>query len=264
MKFLTVEEHREVVVRLVSLAETMKELSCHSAGWTYTAVMAGLFGHSVVSAQSVLRLGHAFPEGWYPASVGMNIARSMFEVDITAHYITNDPEKRAEQYVKFGSILRKRGMDACLRYRNSTDTSWKTTMAMEYEHHWRHIECDVNVDYAHVCASGIKSDYRSWSGKSIKQMAREVDHLEAYDIFYADLSAIAHVSVPLITDFLQKGIDGVRTITTRSSEGNVGNVYRYTATFFTCLLELFGKQFAVWSDEDVSQCWEVEQRTHEL
>jgi hypothetical protein len=90
-------------------------------------------------------------------------------------------------------------------------------------------------------------------------MAKEVDHVEAYDIFYADLSSFAHVNVMLANRFLRlKGLvdgDGPGW-SQRANEYDVANTFRYAATFLTCFLELFGKTFGLWNAEQVRVCWE--------
>jgi len=43
----------------------------------------------------------------------------------------------------------------------------------------------------------------------------------------------------------------------RADEFDVGNVFRYVATFLTCFLELLGKEFGIWDETQVRSCWEV-------
>jgi hypothetical protein len=87
-------------------------------------------------------------------------------------------------------------------------------------------------------------------------MAIEVDHEEAYDIFYAELSSFTHVDVNLANRFLRIGPDGL-SWSQRPSQFDVGNVFRYAAIFLTCFLELFAEKFDVWSKDEVRKCWDV-------
>ena len=107
-----------------------------------------------------------------------------------------------------------------------------------------------------VTKKGKPHAFRNWSGKSIREMAIEVAHAEAYDIFYAELSSFAHVDVSLADRFLRIKNGGPKW-TQRAQDFDVANVFRHAASFLTCYLELFGKQFGSWSEKDVHECWEV-------
>jgi len=88
-------------------------------------------------------------------------------------------------------------------------------------------------------------------------MAAEVEHLEAYDTFYADLSSFTHVDVRLADRFLHNRPDGP-ACSQRTEEGDVGNVFRWAASFLTCYLELFGRQLCTWSEDAVQERWQME------
>ncbi len=87
-------------------------------------------------------------------------------------------------------------------------------------------------------------------------MAKEVNHAEAYDIFYAELSSFAHINIRLADRFLQTREDGL-IWSQRASEFDFGNVFRHAATFLTCYLELFAEQFGTWEKNEVQNCWEL-------
>ena len=98
--------------------------------------------------------------------------------------------------------------------------------------------------------------FQNWSGKTVRQMAAEVDHVEAYDVFYPELSSFTHVDVHLANRFLQARPDGP-VWSQRAEEGDVGNVYRHAASFLTCYLELFSCHFKTWSHAEVQECWHM-------
>jgi hypothetical protein len=94
----------------------------------------------------------------------------------------------------------------------------------------------------------------NWSGKSLRQMAVDVHHEEAYDIFYADLSSFAHADVRLADRFLRTTGPELAW-SQRASDVDVGFVFRYAAIFLTCFLELFGQQFGLWEESQIEECW---------
>ena len=81
-------------------------------------------------------------------------------------------------------------------------------------------------------------------------MAVEVDHVEAYDIFYSELLSFTHVDVYLANRFLRVRADGP-VWSQRADEGDVGNVFRHAACVLTCHLELFSRQLKTWPELDV-------------
>lgn len=258
MKYLTTDEHREVVRRLVALPKGFKGTHSHEAGWEYTSLMVCFMMHSIGAAESVLTLFERFGDEWFPATTGYVVARSLFEVDVTAHYISVDAASRSRRYVEFEHVIRKNTLEAIERHRVSDTSSWREGLQLMYNMEYAPRKTEIEAKYEQVRsrfenARGKRE--QSWSGKSIRQMAIEVDHLEAYDIFYADLSAFTHVNVMLANRFLRLKDDGP-TWTMRAHAFDVGNVFRYTATFLTCFMTLFGKQFGLWDEARVMKCWD--------
>ena len=88
-------------------------------------------------------------------------------------------------------------------------------------------------------------------------MAKEVDHEEAYEIFYAELSSFTHADVRLANRFLHIRPNGL-TWSQRMSPYDVGNVFRYAAMFLTCYLELFAEQFCSWNKNDIRDSWNID------
>jgi hypothetical protein len=262
MIFLTTDEHRKVVERLVSLQSSAKGVHIHASGAEYTSLMSCFAMHCRGAAESVLALHDRFGTDWFPATTGYLIVRSMFEVDVTSHYITQEPCKRSRQYIDFENVIRKNTLEAVERHRTSKNSTWREGMQLRYNQEYAPQKSKIDAEYARVRSqfedkNGKRA--KSWSGKSIYAMAKEVDHLEAYEIFYADLSSFAHVNVMLANRFLRtKGlIDGDGPAwSMRADEFDVASVFRYAAIFFTCFLELFGKEFKLWDASQVRACWD--------
>jgi len=219
--------------------------------------------HELSTAETLLRIVGSFGDKWFPVTAGYTITRGMFETDVTAHYLTQAPAEHARQYIEFGAVLNKRQMDACLEHRSSKDPQWREAMSLLWQHEWEPRRPDVDRAFGAVACkftrknrNGKEAVFQNWSGKTLRQMAVEVDHVEAYDIFYSELSSFTHVDVHLANRFLQVRPDGPAW-TQRAHEGDVGNVFRHAASFLTCYLELFGRQFKTWSEAEAQDCWKT-------
>jgi hypothetical protein len=262
MLFLTTEQHQEVLSRLVTLGKSRADgLPFHPAGVEYTSLMVCFLLHNLSAAETLLRIASSFGNEWYPVTVAYAVARTMFETDVTAHYITKAPAERARQYISFSAILNKRQMDACAKHRNSSNPQCREAMDLVWQHQWAPREKEVlarfdaaRPQFSRTNRSGKVEIFPNWTGKKLHQIADEVDHLEAYDIFYAELSSFAHADIRLANRFLQLRPDGP-VWSQRAEEGDVGNVFRHAARFLDCYLALFGGQFKTWTKAHIQACW---------
>jgi hypothetical protein len=267
--FLTTEQHQEVVQRLLDLGRNhVDKIPFHAAGMQYTSLMISFLLHNLSVAETLLRISKSFGNEWFPMTIGYAITRTMFESDVAGHYISQAPAERARQYIEFAAVLNKRKMDACSEHRNSKDQQWREAMTLLWQHVWGPREADVSKKFSAVASkftrkskSGKETVFQNWCGKSLRQMATEVDHLEAYDTFYSELSSFTHVDVHLADRFLQHRPEGM-VWSQRAEYSDVGNVFRHAASFLTCYMELFARQFGTWSEADVQRCWEVERKTN--
>jgi hypothetical protein len=257
IRSLNSQQHIEILNRLVHLAKSAKIKQLHHAGPEYTSLMVCFLNHCLMAADSLLHLHESFGDEYFPTTVGYIIVRPMFEIDVTAHYITKDPSTRAHQYIEYDSVLKKHQMDACKKHRQSKKPDWREGMEMVWNHGWAPIENQVKAKYDAVCshfsASNNGKTIRTWSGKSIRQMAIEVDHEEAYDIFYADLSSFTHADVRLADRFLRLKPKGM-SWTLQAHEVDTGGVFRYAVIFLSCFLTLFGEEFKLWTKEVINTC----------
>lgn len=258
MKYLTIDEHREVVNRLTTLAKSTSAFPAHVAGPEYTSLMVCFLMHSVAAAESLLTLHERHGNDWFPATIGYVIDRSLFEVDVNAHYITLDPTERSRRFIEFEHVIRKNTLETVERYRTSEKSSWREGLQLMYNVEYAPRKSKIEADYDRVrplFENPQGKRQRNWSGKSLRKMAEDVGHLEAYEVFYADLSSFTHVDVMLANRFLQLKADGPMW-SMRADEYDVGNVFRYAATFLTCFFQLFGERFSVWNDATVMACWD--------
>ena len=261
MKYLTAEEHMQVVSRLIAFLSSIKGVEIHSAGIEYTSLMMCFAMHSKSACESLLTLQRSSGSEWFPSTTGYLIVRSLFEVDVTAHYISQAPIERSRRYIDFEHVIQKKTLEAIERHRMSGNSSWKEGMELLYENEYAPRKSKIDSAYANVRSQFEDRNGKratSWSGKSIYAMAKEVDHLEAYEIFYADLSSFAHVNVMLANRFLRlEGWKGTGPLwSQRADEFDVGQVFQYAASFLTCFLELFGKEFKLWDKAKILACWD--------
>ena len=180
---------------------------------------------NVGAAEALLRLKGTFGNDWFPVTVGYTIARCMFEVDLTAHYISVEPARRSSEYIKFGRVLDKRRLDACNRHRQSRNVSWRDGMELVWRSDLSIRAAEINTEYENVrhlyeatTKKNKKRQFQTWSGKTLRQIAIEVDHAEAYDVFYADLSSFAHADVRLADRFLRLRDGGLKWSARRATK----------------------------------------------
>jgi hypothetical protein len=257
IKGLTYEQHRDVLTKLVKLAKSMEIKQLHNSGPEYTSLMVCFLKHSLTSAECLIRLYDSFGDEFFPTTVGYTIVRPMFEIDVRAHYITLKPTIRAQQYIEYGRVIEKQQMKAWGKHRNSKKPDWHEAMNIAWHKEWAQRESDINSKYNTIRSKFEKNNkpFRNWSGKTIRDMAADVDHEEAYDIFYADLSSFTHADVRLADRFLQLNSNGI-SWSSQAHPFDIGGVFRYADIFLSCFLSLFGKNFNLWTEFDVKKCWD--------
>jgi hypothetical protein len=260
MLLLTADQQCEVLSRLDKAADAHTSVQIHKAGIEYTSLMISFLLHIKTAITVLLKLKESFGEEWFPITIGYQIVRPIFEIDVNAHYITKDPRNRALKYIRFGTVLNWNEMDTCRKYLTSNNKEWQESMRLVWENKWKKRESEIEKKY-----EGLKNDYQKpnkkgrisrWSGKSLQQMAIEVDHKEAYDVFYSELSSFTHADVRLADRFL-KSKQQERFWSARANEYDYGNVFMHANTYFTCFLELFSKEFSCLSNEEIQKCWEI-------
>jgi hypothetical protein len=185
----------------------------------------------------------------------------MFEIDVTAHFISQQPIERAQRFIDFHDVLRYNHMLAVKQHRSSSKPSWNESLNFLWEQEYAENESQIVENFERVKMSFMQEGQnrktkaiRNWSGLTLKEMARAVDHVEAYDVFYSDLSSYTHADVHLADSFLKIG-DSDRSWSMKAHEGDFAFVVQYALSFFECFLTLFGSQFNTWKPSDVSACW---------
>lgn len=258
---LTVDQHRDVLTQLVALGQRLPDVTEHAAGLDYTSLLVCFHLHNLACVRSILALASAFGNEWFPVTPGYAIARSLFETEINAHYIAADPVARSKRYLDFVHVVNKREMDSCAKHRQSPNPGWREASELAWQQKWADREKTVDAEFRRVSPQfrqGSKNPRicTSWAGKHIRDMAVEVRHEEAYDIFYTYLSSYAHANIRLADRFLRATPVGP-VWTMRAEEFHVGLVFQQSAIFFTCFLELLAREFGVWAEDASGQCWQT-------
>jgi len=74
----------------------------------------------------------------------------MFEADVTAHYISQQPTEGSRQYILFRRVLDTQQMDSCAKHRRSHDAGWREAMELIWERQWAQREQEVRSGYNEV------------------------------------------------------------------------------------------------------------------
>ncbi len=264
--YFTVEQARERLERLLNLGRRVQnKFEYHSTGPEYTSLMVSFLLEEMSSAETLLRLAKSFGNEWFPINIGYMIARSMFEIDVSAHYIAVDKVNRSHQYIEYVHVLRKNELDAIIKHKDTDQDNWRQFLQLWFKHDWENRAGEI-IQKFNETKHHFEENYgrgkkkrisQNWSGKSIKQMAKEVEHELEYDISYARLSSFVHGNIKMADRFLKADSSGPFW-TLKSEDYEVGFVFDYSATFFDCFLRLFGNEFKLWTEEDVNSCWKVD------
>ena len=265
MYYLTVDQLTIVLQRLDTLVNKVIDkinLRTNSFPIEYISLMSCFLLHNLSSAKTLLRIFESFGTDWFPVTVGYTITRPMFEIDVTAHYISQSPLVRSQQYIDFKYVLDFKKMQNVKKHRASSHITWKEAMNLYWNDVYDQNEQkiiskfeDVRSRFTYHSTKSKNKLFKNWAGISLKEIALAVNHEEAYDVFYGDLSSFTHADVSLADRFLKSDDLGLKW-SVQAEEGEVGCVIRYAVTFLDCFLRLFGKQFSTWQESEVDLCWQ--------
>lgn len=266
--YLTTEQQIELVRRLLKLADTKfasaKSIKYHKEGVEYTSLMVCFFLHICSVVDSLLKLFNINPQ-FFPVPIAFILARSIFETNITALYISKEPRQRALAFIEYGNIVKEERFRRLLKYKDTNVEPWAAfvnlVLSEEYYPKQDKIEAGlkkVKPMFEFVTKAGKKKMFTNWANKSMREMAIEVNHEIEYDIFYPELSNFTHNNIHLADLFLTTRDDSPFW-TTRADEGNIGYVFGHVATFFSCFLTLMSRQFNLGIEKDIDECWNLDE-----
>jgi hypothetical protein len=262
MKALTYMQHYQVLINLVKIGNSV-DITKIKSDLSYASLMICFLLKELSISRSLIQLFDKSNISSFPSTACYVLCRSMLEIDINAHYISVDPIVRSRLYINYKKVLTKKQMDVCNKNRNSKKADWQYASNMEWNEYWEKREIKVKEEYEIIRSSYLRKrkngkDYETnnWAGISIHEMAKEVDHKESYDYFYAFLSLFVHGDIEEIDRYLKVGPNSLKW-SDETNEFDVGNVFRNASTFLHCFLTLFGKSFNLWEKQTVDNCWNV-------
>jgi hypothetical protein len=255
LKALKTHQYVEIAIRLVELSTKrfpeQEEIKIHEAGISYTSLMI-CFRMHIVRSMLLMTKFYELSPNYFPVINAYLILRTMFEIDINAHYISQDPERRANQFIDYGNIIDKKKFDKYLKHKDTKKQDWAEFINAILNYHYFSEKNKIVENYENVKAKfeymdkkGAKKQFSNWANKSLFEMAREVDHEIEYDFYYSRYSDFVHGNIKLADRFL-KTKDNKMWWSGKAYEPEVAFIFRDASAIFGCFLSLFGKQ---WGEE---------------
>lgn len=255
----SLDKNVEVLQNLLKLSKSEKEVRMHKSGIEYTAIMNSFLLLMISASESLITLYLSFSKDWFPAIVGFNIVRQMFEIDLTGRYINLEPQKHAQLYVEYDRVIEYKKMNCIYRNLESENPLWRNllnTIWSSWNKDKDKIEKNFN-DVKHKFGRYNNKNkwilFQNWSGKNISEMAKEVDRKEMYDLFYTTLSNYTHSNAMTLRSTIIVERDKIKS-TMQTKKEDIGYVFEYAIIFFTSFLELFGEDFKVWNTSEINEC----------
>lgn len=129
------------------------------------------------------------------------LSRSMFEVTISVMWISKDPVPRLQAFMEHGANVMKKFQDMVARYPD-LETPEILVQLEKQKPHVDRLASDVQ--------SRTGSTAWNWSGKSLRQMAIDLDYQRHYDFIYGLTSEVEHSSVASLPFYVTHGDDGFK------------------------------------------------------
>jgi hypothetical protein len=252
-----------IASRLINLARTHfvqnANLPSHPAGLEYVSLMMSFLLHFCSTIDALIALYKSNPTT-FPVSSALVLTRCLFEVNVTALYISDEPEKRALSFIEYHNILRMQAFTRLTKLKSANNSQWSTYIStaieQEYAPNQRTIEAEyarVKPQFEFIDKNGKLRPFSNWANKSLKDIARLVNHEIEYDLFYAELSEFTHSTVHLADLFLKSSHWPPRW-STHADEDNIDIVFAYASEFFSCFLSRMSKEFHLDIQEQIDSC----------
>jgi len=165
----------------------------------------------------------------YGSEAGI-ILRAMFEAVVNLLWISKDPEIRLRRYTAYQIFDSQ-------KYRDMTAKAKTTSNFTDTE--IEQIETDFKRLYQDAQKIGQEFGFRRgkhWSGKGLKEMAREIGWSERYDYLYNIYSDITHSNILSLRDYVAINSSGSMQVDIQPqiehSKACLSEAYLYLVTAF--------------------------------
>jgi len=252
-----------IASRLLDLARTRfindEALQSHTAGREYASLMMSFLLHFCSTIDSFISLWKLNPN-IFPVSNALVLTRCLFEVNVTALYISDNSKERSISFIEFHNVLRMQAFNRLSKLNNVNNSQWSPFITAVLQQEYIPDQKTIEQEYARVKnqfeftdRNGKVRVFSKWANKSLKEIAIAVNHEVEYDLFYPELSEFTHSTVHLADLFLRSKQYPPQW-TTRSDEKNVDIVFAYASEFFSCFLSRFSKEFKLNLQKEIDDC----------
>lgn len=215
--------------------------------------------HFCSTIEALLALYKLNPNS-FPVSNALVLTRCLFEVNITALYISDKPKERALSFIDYHNVLRMQAFKRLNKHQSNHNSQWTSYINVVLQHEYIPDQKTIEQEYARVKSqfeftdkNGKIRPYSNWANKSLKEMAQAVNHEIEYDLFYPELSEFTH-STAHLADLFLKSERWPPKWSTRADEENIEFVFAYAAEFFSCFLSRMSKDFQLDLQKEIDSC----------
>jgi len=256
MKIMSSEQTIILLDRLVEIARSRfpkSRFKTHQEGRDFTRLMITFFIQHCEIADLIKTLYQLNREN-FPISLCYTIIRNMFELHIIAHYIAQEPRKRSDLYIQYDSVIQYEKMMGLNEFKSKNNTPYKE-MAVK-------LLSEMDIENITDNYEAVKQNYTnnngrsflSWTGKNIKKLAEETNHLYEYKLYYKPLCNFTHQNIESSFRYMNF-INDELIISNRSNEYDIAQIFNLTSIFFACFLDLMGKTFDIDLESELKNCW---------
>jgi hypothetical protein len=234
-------------------------LTSHYAGLEYISLMVSFLLHFCSTIDAMLSLWKLNPN-IFPVSNALVLTRCLFEVNVTALYISDLPKERAISFIEYHNILRMQAFHRLSKHKDSDKAQLSSYITAILQQEYIPDQKTIEQEYARVKAqfeftdrNGKLRPFSNWANKSLKEIAQAVNHEIEYDLFYPELSEFTHSTVHLADLFL-KSKHWPPQWSTHADEDNIDLVFAYASEFFSCFLSRFAQEFKLNLQKEIDSC----------
>lgn len=187
-----------------------------------------------------------------PLSISYSMIRNLFEIHLTAHYISLKPETRVERYISYESIAEYNKVKGLEELKNSSKECYKKIaeeILSQIDIH------SINQEYESIKSRYPRKD--NWSGISIREMAKYTDHEEDYIYYYKFLCGFTHGNIKANLKYIHNEKKEV-IIANRTNDIERGHIFNMVSQFYACFIDLLGNEFNYSLTEEIKKCWDFE------